>query len=171
MATATDSALRKAVVDLVKGEHAHLSLEDAVKDFPIVKAGVRPEGSPHSAWELLEHIRIALDDIVRFSGVTATQKPEGKQPPDDYVELSWPDDYWPKSPAPESESAWDASVEAILDLRARFIKHLRDPQNNLEEPFPWGSGQTLLREAALIGNHNSYHLGQIVTVRKIIESR
>lgn len=171
MATQTDAALRQTLVDLVKGEHAHLSLESALKDFPVAKAGIRPEGSPHSAWELLEHIRIALEDIVRFSGVTAPHKPEGKQPPSDYIELSWPDDYWPKSPAPKSEAAWRASVEAVVDLRARFIEYLQDPKHNLEDPFPWGSGQTLLREAALIGNHNSYHLGQIVTVKKILESR
>ncbi len=163
-----DTELRKHLVALLTAGHAHISLNDAVKGFPAAKAGIRPPGAPHSAWELVEHIRIAMDDIIRFSGVM-DERPSGKNPPKSYVELTWPDDYWPKSPAPKSAAAWKASLAAIDKGLVTFMKYIQDPKHDLLEPFPWGSGQTLLREALLIADHSAYHVGQVRLVRQLVE--
>lgn len=152
-----DADLRKHVLALLDGGGAHITFADAVKAFPVKQAGIRPNGSPHSAWELLEHLRIAQEDIVIFS--------EGG----DYVQPAWPDDYWPASPAPAGELEWNASVAAIKKDLARFVTILQDPGRDLFEPFPWGTGQTLLREALLIADHNAYHLGQLMLLRRMLE--
>jgi DinB family protein len=153
----SDQALRQHLKRLLLEEHAHASLAAAVREFPIEKAGIRPGGAPHSAWELLEHIRIAQEDITRFS-----QSSEG------YVVLRFPDDYWPASPAPAGPKEWNRSVAAIEEDLARFLKLLDDPQRDLFQPFPWGEGQTLLREALLIADHNAYHVGQLMLVRRML---
>jgi hypothetical protein len=153
-----DAAVRKHVIDLLTTGNAHLTFPDAVKDFPVDEAGVRPAGSPHSAWELLEHLRIAQEDILRFSS-----GPEG------YVERKWPDEYWPASPAPKSAGAWNESVEAVGKDRDEFVGLLKDGGRDLFEPFSWGTGQTLLREALLVADHNAYHLGQLMLVRRMLE--
>jgi len=153
-----DSNLRKHLTALLTAGEAHITFADAIKDFPIAQAGLRPEGSPHSAWELLEHLRIAQADILLFSQGT------------DYVEPKWPDDYWPTSPEPASPRDWEASVTAISADLEKFTELLNDKQRDLFEPFPWGNGQTLLREALLIADHNSYHLGQLMLIRRMIET-
>ena len=152
-----DADLRSHLIALLEGGGAHITFADALKDFPTERAGIRPEGSPHSAWELLEHLRIAQADIVLFSASK------------DYVERKWPDGYWPSSPAPANRREWDASVESVNKDLARFIEMLQDETRDLFEPFPWGDGQTLLREALLIADHNSYHLGQLMLVRRMLE--
>lgn len=152
-----DANLREHLIALLEGGSAHITFSEAVKDFPIEHAGVRPDGSPHSAWELLEHIRIAQEDIVVFSASS------------DYVQPAWPDDYWPKSPAPRDAGEWASSVKAAEVDLARFIDMLRDEKRDLYEPFPWGDDQTLLREALLIADHNSYHLGQLMLLRRMLE--
>ena len=151
-----DAELRRHLVELLEGGSAHITFADAVRDFPVERAGVRPEGSPHSAWELLEHLRIAQADIVRFS--------LGK----DYVEPKWPEDYWPSSPAPKDDAEWGDSVEAVKQDLARFLAMLSNESRSLLEPFAWGEGQTLLREALLIADHNAYHLGQLMLVRRML---
>ena len=152
-----DADLRRHLTALLEGGNAHITFADAVKGFPVERAGIRPEGSPHSAWELLEHLRIAQADIVLFS--------VGK----DYVERKWPDDYWPSSPAPANRREREASIESVNKDLARFIEMLKDETRDLFEPFPWGDGQTLLREALLIADHNSYHLGQLMLIRRMLE--
>ena len=152
-----DAELRRHLIELLDGGNAHIKFADVMSGFPVERAGVRPEGSPHSAWELLEHLRIAQADIVLFS--------VGQ----DYAELKWPDDYWPSSPAPKNKAGWEHSVEAVRQDLARFIDMLKDERRNLFEPFPWGNGQTLLREALLIADHNAYHLGQLMLVRRLLE--
>ena len=152
----TDADLRRHLIALLEEGNAHITFADVVKDFPVDRAGIRPQGSPHSAWELLEHLRIAQADIVLFS------RGEG------YVDLKWPEDYWPSSPAPESTAEWQSSVEAIRKNLAEFIAMLKDERRDLFEPFPWGAGQTLLREALLIADHNSYHLGQLMLLRRMM---
>jgi hypothetical protein len=152
-----DTVLRQHLIRLLREAQAHITFADVVKDFPVDKAGMRPGGSPHSAWELLEHIRIAQDDIVRFS--------EGI----DYVPLKWPDDYWPVSPAPRNRGEWDKSVAAVEADLERFVRLLEDLKRDLLQPFPWGDGQTLLREALLIADHNAYHVGQLMLIRRMIE--
>ena len=154
----SDQSLRKHLLQLLNEGEAHITFQDAVKNFPIDKAGLRPSGSPHSAWELLEHIRIAIEDILQFS----TSK-EG------YVPLKWPDDYWPKAPAPRDTAEWKQSVSSVEKHLKAFSKLVADSERDLFEPFPWGDGQTLLREALLVADHNAYHVGQLVLVRKMVE--
>jgi hypothetical protein len=154
-----DEALREHLIQLLDGGHAHITLKDAIKDFPMDQVGERPDGYPHSAWELLEHIRIAQDDILRFSQSA------------DYKSPKWPEGYWPAAPAPERPEDWTKSVRAFHKDLSEFIAMIRDPEQDLYKPFPWGDGQTLLREAMLIADHNSYHLGQLVLVRKMLEAR
>jgi hypothetical protein len=150
-----DSALRQHLLDLLHEGNAHTTLDDAIADFPVELVGVRPEGSPHSAWELLEHIRIALEDILRFSQS------------DKHVSPPWPRGYWPNSPEP-GPGQWDATVAAVKRDLAEFEAMVRDPQQDLFRTFPWGEGQTLLREALLIADHNAYHVGQLVLVRRLL---
>jgi hypothetical protein len=154
---AGDAGLLTHLIALLEGGNAHITFDDTIKNFPAERAGVRPPGSPHSAWELLEHLRIAQADIVLFS--------RGK----DYVALKWPDDYWPPSQAPKSKSEWAESIRSVRKDLANFIEMLKDEERDLFEPFPWGDGQTLLREALLIADHNSYHLGQLMLVRRMLE--
>ena len=149
-----DAVLRKHLLALLRGGQAHATFDDTVRGFPLDKIGVRPSGLPHSAWELLEHLRIAQNDILVFSRSA------------DYKPIKWPDEYWPKAPQPERESQWEESAQAVRDDLAEFEKLLQDPGRDLYAPFPWGKGQTLLREALLIADHNSYHLGQLLLVRR-----
>jgi hypothetical protein len=138
---------------------AHLSFDDAVADFPIKLRGVKPQGAPHTPWQLLEHLRIAQWDILDFS----------RNP--DYEEMKWPDDYWPKTEAPPDTAAWDKSVEQFRsDLKA-IEELVSDAGTDLTARIPHGTGQTLLREALLVADHNSYHLGQLVFVRKMLEGK
>jgi hypothetical protein len=162
MATARKSnadgqALREHLVALLRGGHAHITFDKAVRGFPVDRAGVRPRGLPHSAWELLEHIRLAQLDILRFSQSA------------DYVSPPWPEGYWPESPAPERASQWSASIRQYRKDLAEFEEMVRDPARNLHKQFPWGSGQTLLREALTVADHTSYHLGQLLLVRQLVE--
>ena len=151
---ADDSALRRHLLELLHGGQAHTTLEDALRNFPLDQAGVRPSGSPHSVWELLVHLRIAQHDILRFS-----QSADYQSPP-------WPKGYWPGSPAPTGEAEWKDCVRAIRDDLDAFEAMIADGTQDLFLPFPWGDGQTLLREALLIADHNAYHIGQIVLVRR-----
>lgn len=166
-----DDALRKHLVKLLTGGEAHITIEDTVARFPISKAGARPCGSPHSAWELLEHLRIAQEDIVRFSGGMDRRRKKTDALPASYVGLQWPDEYWPKSPAPKSAKQWKDCVAAIRHDRDIFLRMIRNPKYDVFEPFPWGDGQTLLRAALLIADHNSYHIGQLLLIRKMIEKK
>ena len=151
-----DTALREHLIKLLEGGQAHTTLDSAVLGFPLDRIGVRPKGLPYSAWELLEHLRIAQEDILRFS-ISA-----------DYKSPKWPEGYWPTSPAPEKESHWARSVKAIRKDLAEFRELVRDPKQDLYRKFPWGDGQTLLREALLIADHNAYHIGQLVLVRRLL---
>ena len=153
---AHDSALREQLVQLLRGGHAHAVFDDAIRDIPLDRIGVRPTGAPYSAWELLEHMRIAQNDILEFSRSA------------EYVSPQWPEGYWPKSPAPERESQWNDSVIAFRRDLGAFEAMIQDPAQDLNRTFPWGDGQTLLREALLIADHNSYHLGQLVLVRRLL---
>lgn len=155
---ADDRTLRKQLVEVLRGGHAHATFDDTVDGFPVKQAGVRPGKMPHSAWELLEHMRIAQNDILEFSRSA------------DYISPKWPDDYWPASPAPSGEAEWRKSVQLFREDLAAFEALLQDPRQDLNRPFPWGDGQTLLREALLIIDHNSYHLGQLMLVRRVLEA-
>jgi hypothetical protein len=154
---ANPDPLRKHLLDLLRMEGAHLSFDDAVADFPTELRGIKPPGAPHTAWQLLEHLRIAQWDILDFSRNPA------------YREMKFPDDYWPKTPAPPDATAWEQSVEQFQrDLKA-MEDLISDAGVDLMARIPHGTGQTLLREALLVADHNSYHLGQLVFVRKMLE--
>ena len=154
-----DRALRDQLVKLLRSGEAHVTFQAALDHVTVEQAGAKPAGVPHSAWELLEHMRIAQKDILDFSRSA------------EYEALNWPDDYWPSSPAPESAATWERAVQWFeRDLDA-FVELIRDPERDLYTPLPWGEGQTLLREALLIVDHNAYHLGQIVTVLRASGAR
>jgi hypothetical protein len=156
MANAEDIALRRQLVEFLRGGQAHADLKSVVDDFPVNERGVTPKGAEHSAWQLMEHIRIALHDLLDFSTNS------------NYVQPEWPDDYWPKEAAPADDVAWDASVKAIKEDLAEFEKLVGEPESNLYATIPWGQGQTLLREVLVAGQHTSYHLGQIVLLRRLL---
>lgn len=153
---ANDSALREQLIELLRGGQAHATFDDVIRDFPLDRAGLRPTGAQHSAWELLEHMRIAQNDILEFSRSG------------EHVSPKFPEGYWPKSQAPDGEGHWNSSVRAFREDLAKFKALIQDPAQDLHRKFPWGDGQTLFREALLIADHNSYHLGQLVLLRRLV---
>lgn len=157
-AAAESAELRKQLVALLDGGQAHATLADAVKDFPAKLRGAVPEGLPYSAWQLLEHLRIAQLDILDFSA----------PPSGGYQEKPWPEAYWPKEAEPPNAEAWDRSLAAIEADRAKFEALITKEGANLAKPFRWGTGQNLLREALLIADHNAYHVGQLVLLRRLL---
>lgn len=151
-----NDSLRAELDRLLSGRGAHADFDAAVNGFPAKLRGVRPEGAPHSAWELLEHLRIAQWDMLEFSR-------DGK-----HVSPDWPVGYWPKSAEPESAAAWDRSVKSFQhDLKA-MRDLVADPQSDLFTPFPHGEGQTLLREALQMADHNAYHVGELIFLRRLL---
>lgn len=153
---ANDAALREHLVKLMKGGQAHADFDTVIKGIPEDLRGKRPKGCPHSPWELLEHMRIAQSDILEFSR-------DAK-----HVSPPWPEGYWPNSPAPSSSSAWSKSVKAFrTDLEA-MCDLVKIPATDLYAKIAHGDGQTILREALLIADHNSYHIGQLVLARRLL---
>ncbi len=155
-----DKDLRKQLLALLKGGQAHIPFHDAVKAIPARLRGVTPKGLPYSAWQIVEHIRIAQRDILDFS---QNRNLHGKSP---YKPLKWPDDYWPKSPSPPNSKAWTESLRQVRRDRAAFEKLVR--HEPLHTPFAWGEGQTLLREALLIADHTAYHVGELIVLRRLL---
>ena len=155
MATLAEE-LKTQLKALLDGGQAHAKLDEAVADIPFDLQGRVLDGLPYSAWQLLEHIRLAQKDILDFS-----DNADGS-----YKPMKWPDDYWPKDAAPPDESAWDKSVAALKADRASFEMLLQT--RDLVEPFPWGDGQNLLRQALLIADHEAYHTGEIIAVRRLL---
>jgi|SRR5579864_6928093 len=151
-----DQSLRQHVIYLLGGGGAHAKFEDAINDLPPKLRGAKAGNFPHSAWMLLEHMRIAQWDILEFS-----RNPK-------YASPDWPSGYWPKGEAPESASAWDKSVEQFRDDLKAMQDLVADPKTDLFSRIPWGDGQTILREALLVADHNAYHLGQIVDLRRLL---
>ena len=153
---ATDKPVREHLLKLLEGGHAHVTFDAAVKGLPNALRGKRPKGAEHSPWEILEHIRIATWDILEFSR-------DGK-----HVSPKWPDGYWPKSPKPPNEKAWAKSVQAVnADIKA-MSKLIAADSTDLYAPIPHGDGQTIMREALLIADHNAYHIGELVLVRRLL---
>lgn len=150
--------LIKQLLVLLDGGQAHATFADAVRDFPADLRGVVPDRLPYSAWQLLEHMRLALRDILNFSA----------PPTGGYQELPWPDAYWPKQKAPASAAAWDHSIAAIDEDLAKFKALLSKPDAGLAKPFRWGTGQNLLREALLIADHQAYHIGELIVLRRLL---
>jgi hypothetical protein len=151
-----DASLREHLITLLTGGNAHATFDAAVKNFPAELRGKRPKGAEHSPWQLLEHLRIAQWDILEFSRDAKHKSPE------------WPEEYWPKSPAPPDDKARDKSVRAFRkDLKA-LSELVSDEKTDLFAKIPHGDGQTILREALLTADHNAYHIGQLVLARKLL---
>ena len=151
-----DVALRRHVLYLLKGGGAHAGFDKVVAGIPARQRGARPAGQPHTPWRLLEHMRIAQWDILEFSRSAQHVSPE------------FPEGYWPLADAPAGPTAWQKSVKAFRrDLRA-MQKLVADPKTDLYARIPWGDGQTVLREALLVADHNAYHLAELVMLRRLL---
>jgi hypothetical protein len=150
--------LRKQLIALLDGGQAHVTFDDAIAGFPPGLSGTVPEGLPYSAWQILEHIRFTQRDILDFSA----------PPTGGYHAHKWPDAYWPTSPTPASPHAWDRTVATIHADLATFKALILNPGADLSKPFLWGTGQNLLREALLIADHNAYHLGELIILRRLL---
>jgi len=149
-------ALREHVLRVLDWHDAHVDFDTAVTGVPPGARGIRPDGAAHSPWQILEHMRIAQHDILEFCRNPA------------YEEMHWPDDYWPASPAPPGASAWDESIAAFRRDREALKRWFGDRALDLVAKIPHGTGQTYLREALLVADHNAYHLGQLVAVRRLL---
>jgi hypothetical protein len=151
-----DAGLRQHLLELLNGGHAHADFDTAVRNLPLALRSKRPKGAEHSPWEILEHLRIAQGDILEFSRDPDHQSPD------------WPGGYWPATPAPPDEKSWDKSVRAFRrDLKA-MGDLVKNPATDLFARIPHGNGQTVLREVLLVADHNAYHLGELVLVRRLL---
>jgi hypothetical protein len=153
---AHDAALRKHLIELLRGRGAHADFDAAIDGLPEGLRGARVKELPFTAWRLLEHLRLAQWDILEFS-----RNPKHKSP-------KWPEGYWPEGDAPPDSAAWDTSVAAFRRDLAEMEKLVTDTSNDLFAPIPHGQGQTLLREALLVADHNSYHVGQLIMLRRLL---
>ena len=156
MNRSSDETIKKQLTQFLTEAHAHVTFDDAVRNLTLENIGKKPSGIPYNIWKLAEHIRITQWDILEFSRDSNHKSPK------------WPEEYWPKEDAPADETAWKKTFEQIRKDRDEFIALLNDPANDLYVPFPHGSGQNLLREAMLIADHTSYHTGEIVIIRRIL---
>jgi hypothetical protein len=156
MSSDQNKELREQLLHAMRGDESHIDFESATSDLSAELGGVKPEAAPHTAWQLLEHMRIAQHDLLEFS-----RNPSHKSP-------TWPEGYWPKTEAPPNKQAWDLSI-ATFQKEARAMEDLiLDPKQDLFKPIEGGTGQTLLREALVAAAHNSYHLGQLVFLKKTL---
>lgn len=153
------ASLRTHIVNLLTKAEAHVDPASELKSFPRKLRGEKPKGAPHTPWQLLEHMRLAQWDILQFS---VDEK---------HISPKWPEGYWPETDSPPSDQAWEKSVRQFLHDLEAMCKLVRDPRHDLFARIPHGTGQTLLREALLVADHNAYHLGQIVMVRKTLEGK
>ncbi|MBD3299551.1 MAG: DinB family protein [candidate division Zixibacteria bacterium] len=152
----SDSQLREHIATLLEGRGAHVDFDHAIADVPANARGVTPDGAAHSPWDILEHMRIAQWDILEFS-----RNPE-------HISPDWPNGYWPDDSQPPTKTAWNKSVSAIKSDLDAMIDLVKNPESDLLTPFPHGEGQTLLREALVLADHNAYHLGELVIVRRLL---
>jgi hypothetical protein len=151
-----DQSIREHVLSLLNGGNAHTTFDDAIAGLPAKARGKKVRGLPYTAWMLLEHLRIAQWDILEFSRNPKHESPE------------WPKGYWPKEPAPPSDAAWNKSVKSFrADLKA-MQQLVSDPNTDLYAQIPWAQGQTVLREALLVADHNAYHVAELVVLRRLL---
>ena len=156
--TNSDRSLRDHVVNLLDGHQAHVGLSAALDKLSFEDLSKKPRGTPWTLWELFEHIRIAQWDILEFSRNADHQSPE------------WPKGYWPENEAPTDTATWKASVASFRRDLDAMKELVLDPDVDLHEKIPHGDGQTILREALLIADHNAYHLGQMVLLMRLFGS-
>ena len=151
-----NQGLREHLLYLLHGGGAHVNFDTAVMGLPADLRGKRPKGAHHSPWELIEHLRIAQGDILDFS----------RNP--NYTARKWPDEFWPETPAPPNASAWAKSLRGFREDLESMCALVSNPSTDLFAPIPHGEGQTILREALLVADHNAYHLGELVLVRRLL---
>jgi hypothetical protein len=151
--------LRQQIINLLTKAEAHVDVRSTLQNFPVELRGRKPQGAPHTPWQLLEHMRIAQWDILEFSLNAKHTSPK------------WPEEYWPDSEEPPDPKAWDKSVSRFLEDLSAVCEMVEDTNRDLLAKIPQGDGQTYLREALLVADHNAYHLGQLVMVRRILENR
>jgi hypothetical protein len=151
-----DRSLRQHLVDLLKGGSAHVQVKEVIDGIPPKLRGCRPAGMPHSPWMLLEHMRIAQWDILEFSRYRRHVSPD------------WPHGYWPRTDAPPGPAAWRASLRNFRKDLKSMQNLVASPKTDLYARIPWGDGQTILREALLVADHNAYHLAQLVDVCRLL---
>lgn len=154
----SNPSLREHLLYLLGGGGAHLHFEQALQEIPPDLLGVRVEGCSHTLWRLLEHMRICQWDILEFS-----RNPK-------HVSPDFPDGYWPQEDAPPGIESWDLSRQAFREDLQSMIDLVADPETDLFASIPHGDGQTILREALLVADHNAYHLGQIVFLRRCLNA-
>src|SRR6516165_4984034 len=151
-------SLRADLLALLTSENAHATFDATVKDLPADLRGKRPKDAPHSPWELLEHLRIAQWDIIEYA-----LNPKHSSP-------DFPSGYWPKSPEPPDATAWDKSVAAFRSDLKKLAARIENPPTDLLAPIPHANNQSLLNKALLVADHNAYHIGQLVLVRRLLSS-
>ena len=151
-----DQSLRNHLLYLLQGGGAHAKFEEVVADFPQNLRGARVDLLPYTPWMVLEHMRIAQWDILEFSRSAKHVSPD------------FPSGYWPTEDAPPTAKAWDDSIKTFRKDLKQMASLVKDPKTDLHAPFKWGDGQTVLREALLVADHNAYHLGQLVTLRRLL---
>ena len=153
-----DQALREHLLSLLDGGNAHLTFEDFLKTFPADKCGQRIEGLPYTAWQVLEHMRIAQWDLLEFS-----RNPQ-------HVSPKWPKGYWPDASETGSATLWNETVEKFRQDAKAFEDFLRDPETDLFAKIPHGTGQTVLREVLILADHNSNHLGALIVMARLLKT-
>ncbi len=151
-----DRIVREHLRKALSWSEGHVDWKTALAGLPPKSRGQKPSGVPHSPWELLEHVRLAQWDILEFS-----RNPQ-------HVSPDFPSGYWPETSAPPSEAAWEKSIKSFESDMDAMGKLVADPKTDLAAPIPHGSGQTILREALLLADHNAYHLGQFVLLRRLL---
>ena len=152
----SNHSLRQHLLELLAGGQAHAKFEDAIKGLPLQLRGAKPSNFPHSPWMLLEHLRIAQHDILEFSRNRNHNSPK------------WPEGYWPKNEGPPNADAWTKSINQYkADMKAMQAL-VKNPKTDLFAKIPWGEGQTILREALLLADHNAYHIAQLIDVRRLV---
>ena len=152
-----DQSLRDHLLYVLRGEGAHITFEDFAADFPVDLCGRRVEGLPYTAWQVLEHIRIAQWDILEFS-----RNPK-------HVSPKWPEGYWPPQDQLGTPELWHESIRKVREDLNQMQQLVSDPATDLLAKIPHGTGQTILREALLVADHNSYHLGALVVIGRTLK--
>jgi DinB family protein len=156
--TQSDQTLRDHLLYVLRGEGAHINFEDFVKDFPAALCGERVEGLPYTAWQVLEHIRIAQWDILEFSRNAK------------HVSPKWPEGYWPPQDQTGTPELWQQTIDKFRSDAKQMEELVANPSADLLAKISHGTGQTILREALLVADHNSYHLGALVVMSRILKA-
>jgi hypothetical protein len=151
-----DSILRQSLIELLRGGHAHVTLEQALDGLDPALRNARPVAGHHAVWEELEHMRLAQEDILRYTLDASWASP------------TFPEGYWPKASDDPTEETWSASITGFFSDLEEMVRLAQDASLDLTAEIPHGKGRTYLRQILLVADHNAYHLGQIVQIRNAL---